>query len=100
MAGRRLKPARHLERSRLEELASWLAERVLQLVESELGLESDEVAVRASISEEWPYVVEVEAHLKPRHGGGVVTRELEKVLDKAIAELAEMLAEEGLEPAG
>jgi len=91
---------KRLSREKLEELATWLAERIEQLTRESLGDYVDDVCVKVSAGDEWPYTIEAEVSIKTRFRLRGVERELEKVLDRAFAEFTQRAAEEGLEPSG
>lgn len=95
---RELRRVKTLDREKLEELASWLAKRIEELIQRETRLLADEVSVRVDISEEWPYTVEAEIFVKTSHRAGSLEYEVERILDEAFMELIEKAAEEGFKP--
>lgn len=88
MAALKRELASNISRDEIEEIAGWLANRVAELIENIFGncIQSSNIKVR--VSDEWPYVVEVEAAVKIKYPSGDVDRELASILDRALAELA------------
>lgn len=80
--------ASKISRDEIEEIANWLANRIAELIENSFGDGTQSSNIKVRVSDEWPYVVEVEAAVKIKYSSGDVDRELASILDRALAELA------------
>lgn len=77
-----------ISRDEIKEITNWLASRVAELIEESFGDYVQSSNIKVQISDEWPYIVEVEAIVKVKYPLGDVDRELASILDKVLAELA------------
>lgn len=84
-----------ISRDEIEEITNWLASRVAELIEESFGDRVQSSNIKVQISDEWPYIVEVEAIVKVKYPSGDVDRELASILDKVLAELATKVEAKG-----
>ncbi len=84
-----------ISRDEIEEITNWLANRIAELIEESFGDRTQNSNIKVQISDEWPYIVEVEAVVEVKYSSGDIDRELASILDKALAELAPKVEAKG-----
>jgi vacuolar-type H+-ATPase subunit E/Vma4 len=91
---RKRRPVERLDRNTLESVSSRLAEEILARLEEVLDDSLEEASVNVRVSDEWPYLLEVEVFARTRYPRKGVEEELQRVLDDALEELEALLGEE------
>jgi len=84
---RKRKPVNQLDRSALESVSSWLAQQILAGLEAALGDGLEETSVSVRVSDEWPYVMEVDVFARTKYPRKGVEETLQRVVDEAFKEL-------------
>ena len=91
---RKRRPVERLDRNTLESVSSRLAEEILARLEEALDDSLEEASVNVRVSDEWPYLLEVEVFARTRYPRKGVEEVLQRVLDDALEELEALLGEE------